>query len=66
MAGPFVLFEFPRASPVVCFEPHSSGAFVPTEHDVTEYRRAIEWLRRIAKTRKTPATSCPPSFENWR
>ncbi|MER6994065.1 helix-turn-helix transcriptional regulator [Saccharopolyspora hirsuta] len=47
-AGPFVLYEFPDASPVVHFEHHSSGAFVPTEHDVAEYRKAIEWLDRIA------------------
>lgn len=47
-AGPFILYEFPDTSPVVYFEHHSSGAFIPAEHDVVEYRKAVEWLRRIA------------------
>lgn len=47
-AGPFVLYEFPDASPVVHFEHLSSGAFVSAEHDVDVYRKAIERLRTIA------------------
>ncbi|GDY32554.1 DUF5753 domain-containing protein [Gandjariella thermophila] len=48
-AGSFVLYEFPDASPVVYFEHHSSGAFVSAEHDIREYRRAIERLRAVAR-----------------
>jgi transcriptional regulator with XRE-family HTH domain len=48
-SGRFVLYEFPDASPVVYFEHHSSGAFVSAEHDIAEYRRAIERLRAIAR-----------------
>lgn len=47
-SGPFVLYEFPDTSPVVHFEHHSSGAFIPTEHDVAEYKKAVEWIDRIA------------------
>ena len=47
-SGPFVLYEFPDTSPVVYFEHHSSGAFIPAEHEVREYRKAVDWLRDIA------------------
>jgi len=47
-SGPFVLYEFRDTKPVIHFEHHSSGAFVPDEHDVTEYRKVIDWLDRIA------------------
>ncbi|MGW5642399.1 helix-turn-helix domain-containing protein [Saccharopolyspora sp. NPDC003752] len=47
-AGPFVLYEFRDTSPVVHFEHHSSGAFIPTEHDVVEYQKAVTWLSEIA------------------
>jgi len=47
-AGPFVLYSFPDASPVVYFEHHSSGAFVNDEHDIAEYEKAVDWLHRIA------------------
>ncbi|GDY34013.1 helix-turn-helix domain-containing protein [Gandjariella thermophila] len=49
LAGPFILYDFPDASPVVYFEHHSSGAFVPDAHNVSEYRKAIEWIREIAR-----------------
>lgn len=49
LAGPFTLYDFPDAPPVVYFEHHSSGAFVPNEHDVLEYRKAVKWLRQLAK-----------------
>lgn len=49
LSGPFVFYEFPDSSPVLHFEHHSSGAFVPTEHDVAEYRKATESMRRVAK-----------------
>ncbi|GDY33341.1 helix-turn-helix domain-containing protein [Gandjariella thermophila] len=48
--GPFILFEFPDSSPVVYFEHYSSGAFVPTEHDVAAYKKAINRLRGIARS----------------
>lgn len=48
-SGPFMLFEFPDASPVVYFEHHSSGAFVSAEHDIAEYRRAIAAIGEVAK-----------------
>ncbi|CAM00700.1 helix-turn-helix protein [Saccharopolyspora erythraea NRRL 2338] len=47
-AGPFVLYEFPDTSPVVHFEHHSSGAFIPAEHDVVEYQKAVEYLCGVA------------------
>ncbi|MDA3644488.1 helix-turn-helix transcriptional regulator [Saccharopolyspora indica] len=47
-SGPFVLYEFTNTSPVVHFEHHSSGAFIPTEHDVAEYKKAVGWIGRIA------------------
>jgi len=49
-AGPFILFEFPDAPPVVHFEHYSSGAFVPTEHDVAAYRTALDRLRDLARS----------------
>ena len=50
-AGPFVFYEFADISPVVHFEHHSSGAFVHAEHDVKEYRRAIEVIGKLAFSR---------------
>jgi transcriptional regulator with XRE-family HTH domain len=46
--GPFILYDFPASPAVVYFEHYSSGAFVPTEHDVTAYRRAIETISALA------------------
>ncbi|HWE88984.1 MAG TPA: helix-turn-helix transcriptional regulator [Pseudonocardiaceae bacterium] len=48
--GPFVLYEFPDSGSVVHFEHHSSGAFVPDEHDIKQYESAIEVLKEIAKS----------------
>lgn len=47
-AGPFVYFEFPDAPPMVHFEHYSSGAFVPTPHDVQVYEGAVARLRDVA------------------
>lgn len=44
-AGPFVLYDFPDAPPVVHFEHYSSGAFVPHSDNVQAYREAVERLR---------------------
>ena len=48
LSGPFVLYDFPAAPPVVHFEHFSSGAFVPTEHDVNEHRQALKEIRKLA------------------
>ncbi|MCA1189790.1 MULTISPECIES: helix-turn-helix transcriptional regulator [unclassified Saccharopolyspora] len=47
-SGPFVVYEFPAAPAVVHFEHYSSGAFVPVEHDVKEYRTASQRIRDVA------------------
>lgn len=49
-AGPFILYDFPDAPPVIHFEHHSSGAFVPDADDVQAYRGAVDRLREIAMT----------------
>lgn len=46
--GPFVLYDFPDAPPVLHFEHYSSGAFVPDEKDVAAYRAAIATLNHEA------------------
>jgi transcriptional regulator with XRE-family HTH domain len=46
--GPFILYDLPQSPAVVYFEHYSSGAFVPTEHDVTAYRRAIDRISAVA------------------
>lgn len=53
-AGPFVLYDFPDAPPVVHFEHYSSGAFVPDADDVSAYRGAVDRLREVAMS---PAAS---------
>ncbi|GAA3353603.1 helix-turn-helix transcriptional regulator [Saccharopolyspora gregorii] len=47
-SGPFVVYDFPSAPAVVHFEHYSSGAFVPVEHDVKEYRTASQRIRDVA------------------
>lgn len=47
-AGPFVLYDFPDAPPVLHFEHFSSGAFVPDTDDVLAYRQAISGIRKVA------------------
>lgn len=47
-AGPFILYEFPDAPPVLYFEHYSSGAFVPDEHDVAAYDAALQTMARVA------------------
>ncbi|WP_433870547.1 helix-turn-helix domain-containing protein [Saccharopolyspora sp. CA-218241] len=47
-AGPFVLYDFAIAPPVVHFEHHSSGAFVPDDDDVRAYKAAIDTIRAKA------------------
>jgi transcriptional regulator with XRE-family HTH domain len=47
-SGPFILYEFPDASPVVHFEHYRSGAFVPDRDDVAEYFTATAAMRELA------------------
>lgn len=49
-AGPFVLYEFPDAPPMVHFEHYSSGAFVIDEDDVEAYRQAVDVIRGLARS----------------
>jgi transcriptional regulator with XRE-family HTH domain len=46
--GPFIVYDFPSSPPVVYFEHYSSGAFIPDEHDVRSYRRAVERISEVA------------------
>jgi hypothetical protein len=43
-----MLYDFPDAPPVMYFEHHSSGAFVPDDDDVLAYREAVDRLRELA------------------
>lgn len=47
-AGPFVLFEFPKAAPIVHLEHFGSAAFVYAAKEVAAYQRAGESLRHAA------------------
>lgn len=47
-AGPFVLYSFPDAPPLVHFENHSSGAFVTDSDDVEAYWKAIDIIGSYA------------------
>jgi DNA-binding XRE family transcriptional regulator len=53
-AGPFDMYDFPDAPPVLYFEHYSSGAFVPNADDVQAYRGAVDRLREKAMS---PAAS---------
>jgi transcriptional regulator with XRE-family HTH domain len=46
-AGPFILYQFPDASPVLYFEHYSSGAFVPDEDEIKAYRKAVRMIRDV-------------------
>ncbi|GAA2776425.1 helix-turn-helix transcriptional regulator [Saccharopolyspora taberi] len=47
-AGPFVLFEFPKAAPIVHLEHYSSAAFLYGARDVQAYLQARDNLRTVA------------------
>lgn len=47
-AGPFVLFRFPKASPIVHLEHYGSPSFLYKDKDVAVYERAEEILRTVA------------------
>lgn len=46
LAGPFILYEFAESPAIVHLEPYRSSSFVYNEHDVEDYRRAAETLRK--------------------
>lgn len=47
-AGPFMLYRFPDASPVIYFEHYSSGAFIPDKDEVDVYCKVIDVIRDLA------------------
>ncbi|WP_342671870.1 helix-turn-helix transcriptional regulator [Actinopolyspora halophila] len=47
-AGPFVLYEFAKAAPIVHLEHYSSAAFLYGMRDVEAYREAVATLRELA------------------
>lgn len=49
-AGPFNVYEFPDAPPVVYFEHYRSGAFIPDEDDVAAYQTALDRMLGLART----------------
>lgn len=55
LSGPFVLYEFDDAPPVVHFEHHSSAAFDQNEDDIDSYRRAISALNSVARSEQESA-----------
>lgn len=64
-AGPFVVYEFPAAPAVVHFEHYSSGAFVPVEHDVKEYRTASQRIRDVALGEADSLDYLAKALRNW-
>lgn len=48
-AGPFILYEFADASPVLYIEHYRTGAFLADDDDIEAYLSALERLRTIAK-----------------
>jgi transcriptional regulator with XRE-family HTH domain len=47
-AGPFLLLEFAKATPVVHLEHHRSSAFLRDKGDVDAYEAAVQDVRRVA------------------
>lgn len=47
-AGPFVLFRFPKASPIVHLEHYGSPSFLYKDKDVVRYEHADKLLRDVA------------------
>ncbi|MFR9727921.1 helix-turn-helix domain-containing protein [Saccharopolyspora sp. MS10] len=64
-SGPFVVYEFDGAPAVVHFEHYSSGAFVPVEHDVAEYRKALVRLRGVALSAERSIGCFVQAREEW-
>ncbi|MBB5157746.1 transcriptional regulator with XRE-family HTH domain [Saccharopolyspora phatthalungensis] len=65
LLGPFVLYEFDDISSVVHFEHYSSGAFVPAEHDVNEYRSAVQQIENLAMDQEGSAEFVIRAKAKW-
>ncbi|MDA3645032.1 helix-turn-helix transcriptional regulator [Saccharopolyspora indica] len=65
LLGPFVLYEFDDITPVVHFEHYSSGAFIPAEHDVDEYRSAIQQIEALAMDEETSVEFIVEAKGEW-
>lgn len=65
LLGPFVLYEFDDITPVVHFEHYSSGAFIPAEHDVDEYRSAIQQIESLAMDERTSVEFIVEAKATW-
>jgi transcriptional regulator with XRE-family HTH domain len=50
LAGPFILFEFPTATPIVLLEHHRTSAFVWDRESVAAYLSAPAEIQRLALT----------------
>lgn len=50
LAGPFMLIEFPSASPVVHLEHHRASAFLWEEDDIKSFSTAVEKISEMAMT----------------
>lgn len=48
LAGPYVLYEFDLAAPIVHFEHHRSSMFLPDKKDVEDMRAAAERIKEVA------------------
>lgn len=64
-SGPFVVYDFPNAPSAVHFEHYGSGVFVPVEHDVREYRKALRTMRDIAMNPVDSAVHLTKALEEW-
>jgi transcriptional regulator with XRE-family HTH domain len=50
LAGPFILLEFPTATPIVHLEHYRASAFLWEEHDVAAFMTAPDEIRKRAMT----------------
>lgn len=50
LAGPFILFEFATANPIILLEHHRTSAFLWDRDSVAAYLSAPEEIRRVAMT----------------
>ncbi|WP_258349043.1 helix-turn-helix domain-containing protein [Saccharopolyspora gregorii] len=64
-SGPFVIYDFPSAPSVVHFEHYSSGAFIPVEHDLREYRKAVVKIREVTLSPADSLDYLVQAGEKW-
>lgn len=55
LSGPFVLYEFPVAAPIVHFEHHRSSMFLPDKKDIEDMRKAVHAIRAAALSEEETA-----------